>query len=134
MPSVVKVTVQDRFAAMTRGFEVGLGEYARAGSFPKELREIRQLLFPYAARYRDVLVGEFGLHLSDANIASVNPDFLTGTRVGRRSYRHQVVVPERSAHAGSKYSRFSNAEISEDSLAQPLIGLEGSSSRWCFNQ
>ena len=44
LSSVVKeVTAQDRFAAMTRGFEVVLGENARVGPLLQELREIRHL-------------------------------------------------------------------------------------------
>ena len=61
-PPAAKLTVQNRFAAMTRGFEVGFGEYDRAGPFLQELHEVRRmLLFAYAARYQDVLAGEFGL-------------------------------------------------------------------------
>ena len=40
-----------------------------------------------------------------------------GKRSRRRSCRHQVVVPERSAHAGPECSRIAAAGISEDSLS-----------------
>ena len=56
-----KVTVQDRFAALTRGFEVVLWEYARAGSFLQELRGFRQLPLACAAVYQNVPAGELGL-------------------------------------------------------------------------
>ena len=81
--SAAEVTVLDRFAALTWGFEVDLGECARAGYFLQEGREVRQLLFAYAATYKDVLAGEFGLRTSDAIIASINQDFVDVAKVVR---------------------------------------------------
>ena len=85
-----KVTVEDSFTAMTRGFEVVLGEYGRAGSFLREWRDVRQLLFAHAARHQNALAGEFELHISDAIISSIESGFCgRGKRGRKRSCRHR---------------------------------------------
>ena len=70
-----KATFQDQFAALTRGFEVVLGENARVEPFLQELRNVRQLLFAFAARYQDALAGRFGSHISQASMVSIDQDF-----------------------------------------------------------
>eukprot|EP00904_Undaria_pinnatifida_P003089 jgi/Undpi1/12781/HiC_scaffold_6.g02449.m1 len=70
-----KATFQVQFAALTSGFEAVFGANARAKSFLRELRAVRQLLFTYAARYQEVFVGEYGPHISQAITASINQDF-----------------------------------------------------------
>ena len=53
---------------------------ARVEVFLQVLREMRQVLFAYAARYQDVLAGEFGPLISSAVTASIDQDFVDGSK------------------------------------------------------
>ena len=93
-PAAANVTFQDRFAALTRGFEVVLVGNVRAEVFLQELRDVRQLLFAYAAKYQDVLAGELGPHISQAVVASIDEDFVDVTKgIGDVAYAIKSSYP-----------------------------------------
>ena len=71
----IKGDVARSFCSIHEGFRDWFGGNTWAEPFLRELRDVRQLLFAFAARHQDDIAANFGHHISQTIMASISQDF-----------------------------------------------------------